>query len=137
MKFKYEKIPKIPTDAFPDKYSDLVPIIPVQVIYKDKMIWCKGIIDSGCSCCLFPKTVGEALGVVIPNDKEQIIYGIDKHKIKAYFYDIELSVGGYKYSCYAGFTEANIPPLLGQYGFFDHFSIMFDYQKETIELKPK
>jgi len=53
---------------------------------------------------------------------------------------VTLVIGGWKYPTIVGFSDEisdDSYGILGQRGFFDIFSVKFDYQKEEIELKQK
>jgi len=59
---------------------------------------------------------------------------------EVYFHEVTLSIGGWDYKTVVGFSEGIAGfgfGLLGQKGFFDIFSVKFDYTKEEIELKEK
>jgi len=59
---------------------------------------------------------------------------------KAYLHTVDLSLGGHKLSIPAIFSfdlSSRGYGILGQRGFFDIFSVKFDYQKEEIEVKQK
>lgn len=73
MKFNFLKIPCTPSPAFPDRYSVIAPIIPVCIINPDdreKYIDIKALIDSGADVSIFPKGLGDILGIEIVNDKK-------------------------------------------------------------------
>ena len=58
----------------------------------------------------------------------------------AYLHDVDISVGTEKFKMKVAFSY-NIADhgygLLGQKGFFEHFTVKFDYAKKEIELKVK
>lgn len=61
-------------------------------------------------------------------------------KIEAvYLHKVNLKIGKWKHEAKVGFMPSlNVQDngILGQIGFFDHYSIKFDLNKEEIELKP-
>jgi len=98
------------------------------------------IIDSGADLCIFHAQIGEVIGLTIESGKLLKFTGISGQQLTAYFHDLEIEVGGYRFDCYAGFSREmeNMPyGLLGQVGFFDLFNVVFDYEKQRIELKLK
>ena len=138
MKFPYKKYPSTNiTKAFPEK-SALIPIIPVRLLNNNKYIDCNVLIDSGAHACIFPAELGEQIGIQVENEYEHNFCGIGGGALKAYFHRIKIEVGGHKSDSYIGFTYDELPvPLLGQIGFFNLFSVIFDLSKEVIELKRK
>lgn len=139
MKFPYYRVPvSEPSKAFPEK-NTLIPLIPIRIINNDEWYDCYGLIDSGADACLFPAEFGENAGITnIINDKKHTFGGVGGGRITAYFHDLSIEIGGYKFTTYIGFTYDNLPfPLLGQKGFFSLFKVIFELEKEAIELKPK
>jgi hypothetical protein len=137
LKFDYRKFPADPSKAFPLRQSAARPVIPVTLINADKRVTYYAIIDSGADLCIFHAEIGEQIGLDIESGKVLVFNGITKEQLTAYFHDIKISIGGYEYDCYAGFSRGlnNMPyGLLGEVGFFDLFNIVFDYNKERIEL---
>lgn len=114
-------------------------MIPIRIINNSEYYDCYAFIDSGAGACLFPAEYGERIGIDnIVNEREHKFSGIGGGGITAYFHDLFIEVGGYKYQAYIGFTYDILPiPLLGQTGFFNLFTVIFDLSKETIELKRK
>ena len=140
LKFDYRKFPADPSKAFPRRRSATRPVIPVTLINGDKKVANLAIIDSGADLCIFHAEIGEQIEIDIESGKLQIFNGITGEQLAAYFHDIKIGIGGYEYDCYAGFSRdlVNMPyGLLGQVGFFDLFNIVFDYNKERIELISK
>ena len=57
-----------------------------------------------------------------------------------YVYPVAIRVGGWSYKIEAGFSQDMGPyahGIVGQVGFFDQFTVKFDYQKEEVEIKPR
>ena len=140
LKFDYRKFPADRSEAFPRRQSATRPVIPVTLINGDRKVTNLAIIDSGADLCIFHAEIGEQIGIDIESGKVQTFSGITREQLTAYFHNIKIGIGGHEYDCYAGFSRdlANMPyGLLGQVGFFDLFNIVFDYNKERIELISK
>lgn len=138
LKYDYLKFPAEPSEAFPRRFSASRPVIPIRLIKGEKYVRYQAIIDSGADLCIFHGQIGEILGLKIESGKLLKFSGISGQQLAAYFHDIELEVGGHKFNCYAGFSKEidNMPyGLLGQIGFFDLFNVIFDYNKQVLELK--
>lgn len=138
MKFDYAVYFFPPSPAYPNRYSVLRPIIPITICHLDRHVRAMALIDSGSDDCLFPIDIGKSLGLVVENGKPSAYRGCGGGTFTAYFHQITIEIAGWKYPCYVGFTQGKLPaPILGQYGFFNLFKIIFDKEKEIIELIPK
>ena len=139
MKFRYQKRPTDRSEAHPDRYSVLRPIIPIRLCNENNFIDTDALVDSGADDCIFSAEIGEVIGLDIKNGKLAKYIGIGGKGIDVYFHNIEIEVGGYRYDCYIGFSydTAFKEGLLGQKGFFELFTVVFDLSKEEIELKSK
>ena len=138
LKYDYLKYPAEPSAAFPRRFSASRPVIPIRLIKGTKDVRYHAIIDSGSDLCIFHAQIGEVIGLTIESGKLLKFTGISGQQLTAYFHDLEIEVGGYRFDCYAGFSREmeNVPyGLLGQVGFFDLFNVVFDYEKQRIELK--
>jgi len=139
MKFKYTRLPAMPSMAFPGRKSVTIPYIDVGIFNASdpkKFVYIKALVDSGAGVSIFPAAIGNHIGIKVKNDKIQPIQGINMGMIEVYRHDIVLEVGGWKFKTLAFFTYADTAmPVLGQIGFFDLFKVTFNYSKEEIELK--
>lgn len=140
LKFKYKKIPlnqKLPLFGF----SILRPIIPVHLFGSGDKINYEVLLDSGADTCIFDGSIGELLGLDVASGTPIQFSGVQNAKAgRAYLHDVDLSIGGHKISIPGIFSfdlSSRGYGILGQKGFFDLFSVKFDYQKEEIELKQK
>lgn len=139
-KYDYRKFPAEPSKAFPRRFSAIRPVIPIRLIRGEKEVRYLAIIDSGADLCIFHAEIGELIGIAVESGKLLQFSGISGQQLAAYFHNIKVEVGGYEFDCYAGFSRdlGNLPyGLLGQLGFFNLFDVLFDYNKERIELKLK
>ncbi len=141
LKYDYRKFDSKPSGAFPRRFSVSRPVIPIQLITGQGKVKCFAMIDSGADYCIFQASLGELIGLAIESGKLDHFGGISEQgQLTAYFHDIQIEVGGYKFDCWAGFSRdiETLPcGLLGQLGFFSLFNIHFDYDKKRIELKTK
>jgi len=140
MKFPYQKFPGPPILSHPDRKSVLRPTIPVCLVNKQSGEHANyiALIDSGADYCIFHASMGEVIGLDVRSGKKMEYFGIAGVKQTAYFHEIVLSVGGWKFDCYVGFSyDFDQMPygVLGQDGFFDKFKIVLDHNKFEIELK--
>lgn len=129
MKFKYKNLGN----------KIIRPIIPIKIISGEKSIETEALIDSGADVNLFDASFGEALGIQVRLGKYSVIMGIEGNLTPYYIHNIKINVGGNEYITPVGFMPRYNAPhsLLGQTGFFNLFTIKFDYLKKQIELKEK
>jgi len=141
IKLKYKKLPlrqRVPLFGF----SILRPIIPVQLLGKDEKINYEVLLDSGADVCIFDGSIGELLGIDVTAGTPVQFSGAQSTPItgNAYLHLLNLSVGGLQLSIPAIFSfdlSRRGYGILGQKGFFDIFTVKFDYLKEEIELKER
>lgn len=130
MKFKYKKYgPDI-----------LRPVIPIGVSYQDRSIAYEVLVDSGADFCIFDAEIGGVLGIDVESGERQSVSGITGVSEYYYVHPVTIIVGGWHYKIDAGFLP-NIGKygygVVGQKGFFDSFIVIFDLQKEVVELREK
>ena len=140
MKFDYSKI------LLPEK-SDffgsaiLKPIIPIRIAFGDRALQYNALMDSGADFSIFHTEIGEVLGMDIERGNKLPFGGVQKAgTAAAYLHTITIGIGGWNYQTTVGFSydiADDSYGILGQRGFFDIFSVKFEYQKERIELVPK
>ena len=85
------------------------------------------LVDSGSDRNLFPKQLGELLGISFKKIKPKIIHGIGGITIKAYSSKLNIWVNNKKYATEADFSLEQQTLLLGRQGFFNLFKkVIFD-----------
>jgi hypothetical protein len=139
MNFPYRKfLVDLTNCPFPEKKSSLRPVIRIDFDTTNGTMGYLVLIDSGADYCIFHADIGEALGLKVTKGKALVFSGISGQKQKAYFHKIAFKIGGIEHCCWAGFSydlDAMNYGILGQDGFFDKWSIKFEYKKENVELK--
>jgi len=140
MKFPYRKF------TLP-QYSDffgrsiLRPIVSVSISVGDKKIRYEALIDSGADFCIFDGEIGEYLGLEVNKGALLMFGGIQgMSNSKAYMHEVVLDIGGLSYKTMVGFSydiSKDGLGILGQKGFFDIFTVKFDYPSEDVEIKEK
>ena len=86
----------------------------------------------------FSCSVGEKLDLDIKKGVPLTFFGTSGEPQKAYFHKINFKIGGHIHTAHVGFSyEMNklAYGILGQDGFFDKWTVKFEYSKENIELK--
>lgn len=96
------------------------------------------LIDSGADYCIFHARVGEQLGLKIKDGRILKFFGTSGESQRAYFHKVTFKIGGHAHTCQVGFSydlDKLAYGILGQDGFFDKWTVKFEYQKENVELK--
>lgn len=105
MKFPYQKYQADPNLAFPNRKRVLRPVIPVGIYYPDGIFDYAALLDSGADHNIFHSEVGEIIGLNIEEGKPLEFWGVTGDKQKAYFHEIDITVGGNKQKIYCGFVR--------------------------------
>lgn len=144
MDFKYSTLPAKPDGAFPDRRAIRRPILQVSLEHEGKTISTWALVDSGADFCIFPASIGHALGIAIPNQNATPFSGTADAPQIAYFAKLRASIwnGDWSYQplsfdLYAGFCDTLEHVglgLLGQDGFFSRFKISFDHAGNLITI---
>jgi hypothetical protein len=116
------------------------PVIPISVCNKDKCAKYEVLVDSGADVCLFDAGIGELLGIDVLAGQAKLVGGVAGQTVEFYIHPVEIEVGGHRYKTDVGFlpevTDGFHYGVVGQKGFFDHFSVKFEFQKQRVEVKP-
>ncbi len=130
MKFRYKKYtPEI-----------LRPVIPIEIIYKNRAVPYEVLVDSGADSCIFDAQIGEILCIDITSGKKQEVWGITGVGEYYYVHPVIIKIGGWTYKMQAGFLPGIAQlgyGIVGQKGFFDIFIVKFDLLKEEVELRER
>ena len=141
MKFPYKIFPAAPLEINRNRKSIRRPVIPIHIKYKNNLVGCEVLIDSGADYCMFDEEIAQIVGIDdIKNAPKIEFSGVTGDKATAYFHHIRIKIGGWEYPLFAGFVYnlKSLPyGILGQEGFFNLFKIEFDLNNKQIELKPK
>lgn len=140
MKFVYKKEPCNPSDAFPAIKHIYRPIIPITLEFESRKIGYEALLDSGADWNLFHSIIGEAIGVTVEKGKKISFRGIGGGDFTAYFHTLTVTIGGWPYTMYCGFSSdipMNSKGVLGHSGFFDSFMVKFNTPKLEVELTDK
>jgi hypothetical protein len=107
------------------------------------------ILDSGADTCVFPASIAEALGIVIPNEKSSRFSGSNNEPQIAYYEEVNATIlpmdapdidpdqPPLTFPLYAGFCETMEHigmGVLGLDGFFSRFNVNFHYAKGHFEI---
>ena len=144
MKFPYSVYTAKPDAAFPNRTRIRRPLLRLQLQYRQKCISTRAIVDSGADSCLFPASIAEQLGVIIPNQNASVFSGTADtpqiayyETVKATIWNSDAAVQPIEFNLYAGFCDTLEHVglgLLGQSGFFSRFTVSLDHSGNFFEV---
>lgn len=135
MKFKYRKLNFYAPFS---KKRILRPVIPISIKIKNskRKVRYEALIDSGADLNILPIGLVEVLNINPANLKEIYFSGIDGDIIRGLIAEVIISLDDSDFITKTVFAEiSGTIGVLGQYGFFDKFTIKFDLKREEIEVK--
>jgi hypothetical protein len=115
------------------------PLLEVRVFYPPtrKKLKFLALVDSGADLCVAPGSIGKALGIDVPCGVPRTFDGVFGPPVTGFTHCVVLDVGGYGITAKMTFFESKTNYLvLGQYGFFDSFKVLFDCSKQIFEIEP-
>ena len=116
----------------PTSKSKIYPLAKIDLQFEDKKRTFWPIIDSGANVSIFPKGVGDALGIDFEGEPEPVegVMGT----FLGYSHYVEILLGDYKepISVRALFLMGEPYPLLGREGLFDKFDVLFQERLKKV-----
>jgi hypothetical protein len=145
MIFPFWTFPAPPAAAFPNRAFIKRPILHVTLQRGTRSVNALAIVDSGADECVFPASLGTALGVPIPNPNVYVFSGTTDQPQNAYFDNIHVHVWkhvtpgeiAFSFDLYAGFCDTLEHVglgLLGQNGFFSRYKVTIDHTNHILEV---
>ena len=140
MKIPYSDLRVRPDAAFPDRRSLDRPIVALLLTRGEKSVIAYATVDSGADNCVFPASIGLALGVDMPNPRSSLFSGSRDEPQVAYYEQIDVTIlpmeseqistdqEPLSFALYAGFCDTLEHVgmgLLGHAGFFSRFEVRF------------
>lgn len=116
-----------------------MPVIPITLGRGDRYVVTEALIDSGSANSIFNAQFAKALGISnIQTGARMVFEGISGHRIAGHRHSVNLIVGGKRIPhvmiAFSDTLPDNSVNILGQEGFFDVFSITFNYRKKEIDV---
>lgn len=135
MKIRYTKLPDV---LNPGGYS-WYPLLQICARHGNKGRVFHALVDSGAIDCIFPESVGRLLGIDVPSGQPKTYFGLAQQAAPGFVHSIQLQVTGFDHwvSLNVGFINADIVPLLGQFGFFSHYQVIFEGFRKQFEVNTK
>jgi len=136
MNIRYRSIP----DLTRAEGFSRVPLLQVSMRHGVRVRPFLALVDSGAVDCIFPESLGTVLGIDVPSGQPRNFYGLANQEAQGFMHAVELQVTGFDHwiGIEVGFVVGgDVPPLLGQSGFFDHYQIVFERFRRTFEVNTK
>lgn len=116
----------------PNSKGKFYPLAKIDLLYEKKKQTFWPIIDSGANVSIFPKAVGDALGIDFEGEPEPI-EGV-AGTFLGYPHYVNIRLGDYKesISIRALFMMGEPYPLLGREGIFDKFDVLFQERLKKV-----
>ncbi len=114
------------------------PIIPIRFIGPERTYIIRGLLDTGASMTLLPRSYLTKLGLR-PGDRSKFRTASGQHDVWLGALDLELRSGraSYRWSARVGFIpRVDNLARLGHLGFLDHFSVTFDGLRKRVTIRP-
>ena len=133
MKFEYLTVANSRTTKVALKKR---PMIEIFLSTRDKTREYLALIDSGADVTMLSTEIADTIGVDWKNCKRSNTMGISGGSQTSYLGSMDVAVKGIGETITIPvlFTEAEIPILLGQEGFFDHYRIRFEKDHDVFEI---
>jgi hypothetical protein len=115
-----------------------LPIVDIELIYKEKTIKIQGLVDSGCQTTNIKASIARDLGIEFdkPNWSIGGMGGNGQPGWKIDGCRMKLKDHGNDFNASVIFTEnMPFPAILGQDNFFENFNIKFEKKNRCFELK--
>lgn len=112
------------------------PIIPIAVIYQQKLAYTAVLLDTGADFNIFHGDVAAYLGIPLRKGSKRIVHGL-KGKIVGYEHRIKVKIDKKIYNTTVIFSNQipdNSMAVLGNRGFFEKFTVTFNYRKKIIQI---
>lgn len=123
-------------------YKEITPTIRrpiIQIVVKSQNYFAiyPVLIDSGADYCIFSLELARDLGITLSKTKVGI-RSVGRDKVMGRWGAVEIKIGDTSYSTKVLFAKISKfgHGILGQQGFFDHFDVKLNYQKQIIEIDP-
>ena len=112
------------------------PMIEILVSEGGKTREYLALIDSGADVTMMSTEIADTFGIDWMNCRKSNTMGISGGTQTSYLGSVDIAIKklGEAIHLPVLFTEANIPILLGQEGFFDHYRIRFEKDHDVFEI---
>lgn len=138
VEFGYTQFPIKALSSAKRKFFVSRPIIPLTILYKDRFVQYQALLDTGADYNVFHADIADYLGINLTKGKTIRITGIGGDSIKGYQHNVEIKIGKNLIKTTIVFSRqipSNATAVLGNQGFFDHFTVTFNYKNEVISIK--
>ena len=114
------------------------PIVPITILYRERFVQYQALLDTGADYNVFHADIADYLGINVTKGHVVKISGIAGTSIKGYKHNVILKLASRSADTEIVFSR-HIPDhaiaVLGNQGFFNHFSVTFNYKSRTITIR--
>jgi len=115
----------------------LKPLLEITILHGNDSLLHTALLDSGSDVTLMSADIAKTLGIDLSQCEHKFISGIDGEPMEGFMTDVDINV-----QPFAGTLQLPIlfvpgldhSSLLGQYGFFEHFRVRFDKDRDIFAL---
>jgi predicted aspartyl protease len=122
------------------RFAAARPIIPIRLKVASSIVQYEALLDTGADQCIFDGQIADILGINLQDGPRFHFGGITGQDATAFLHPVAIVINGFEIETTIGFSNdisLGGYGILGQDGFFDHFTVIFDRSAETVELRPK
>lgn len=116
----------------PNSKGKIYPLAKIDLLYEKKKQTFWPIIDSGANVSIFPKAVGDALGIDFEGEPEAVEGVLGTFLGYSHFVNIKLGDYSQPISIRALFLMGEPYPLLGREGIFEKFDVLFQERLKKV-----
>lgn len=138
LNFPYLEFEATPFPSSKRKFVIHRPVIPITLVYRKRYVHHAALLDSGADFNVFHGDIATYLGISLTKGSRRNIWGLGGGPLKGYEHAIILKIKNITYKTRVTFSNQipdNTLAVLGNKGFFDKFSVNFDYKNKLITLK--
>ena len=116
----------------PSSKGKMYPLAKIDLLYENKKQIFWPIIDSGANVSIFPKAVGDALGIDFEGEPEPVEGVMGTFLGYSHYVNIKLGDYHQPISIRALFLMGDPYPLLGREGLFEKFDVLFQERLKKV-----
>lgn len=141
LSFPYTRLKLVePHILYPSGYKT-VPMVPITLVAGSRAVPVTLVVDSGADYTILSLEVAKLLGLRLASGVKTVFCGTSGKRQEAHIHPVEITlqdahdVVHYTAEVAFGDLPQSVAGLLGRVGFFDHFVVTFNQEKEQLLLR--